>query len=685
MSMEFSSSREDARAFGSRYKILYGVVLSAAFLLFMRLWYLQIISGSELREFSEDNLLKEVRIPAPRGIVFDRDGEILVENLPGFEATISPQYTTDLDKTADAVSQVLLMPKVEIIEKVKTSRYRNGPFRPVVIKENLSRDEVFSLELLKLDHPGLDIKENILRTYALGTNGAQLFGYVGEISKKQLEIYNKKYFGTYSLQQGDIIGKNGLEETLDFYLRGRDGLSFIKVDARGREAASEDIGFLGSLSRSQKAVPGSSIVLTIDKYIQEAAYKSFNASEKTGALVALRPNGEVLAWLSMPSFDPNVFSRGISSKLWSQLVNDPDKPLRNKVIQDHNSPGSTFKPFVAVAALQEGVITKDTLVHAPGSIRFGNRTYHDHTRYGQGTIKVREALERSSNVFFYKQGINLGVDLIAKYTKALGLGEKTKIDLVNEVPGLIPTSEWKKENIGEEWQPGENLSVAIGQGYVLVTPLQMAVAFSAIATEGKVYKPFLVQKIISRDGKVLEENTPDLVRDLSDPKADTYVSPETFKAVKEGLWAVANGDRGTARWWKVPGVEMAGKTGTAQVMSFSADQIYAKCDERPRKQRHHGWYVGYAPADKPEIVVAALAEHACAGSSGAAPLVRDVIKAYFEKYHPEILAEAEEKRRLAARKPKPRTEASSASATEVVTPAADAGASSPATAIENGE
>lgn len=640
MSQFVDESREDVRFFSPRFKYLYGSVLVVTALIFLRLWFLQIISGNELREFSEQNLLKETKIPAPRGIIYDRNGQVLVENLPGFEATISPQYTTDLNKTSAAVAGVLGSSPQDILNKVKISKKKNGPFRPVKIKDNLSRTEVFELELLKIENPGLDIKENILRTYVLGANGAQMFGYVSEISKEQIPKLNAKYNGVMNFRQGDIIGKNGLEESLDYFMRGRDGLSFIKVDARGREAISDEIDYLGSLTKTQRAYPGANVVLTIDKDVQEAAFQSFHLQDRTGALVAMKTNGEVIAWVSAPSFDPNEFSAGVTGQIWSKLINHPDKPLRNKTIQDHNSPGSTFKPIMAVAALQEGVITKDTLVTAPATYKFGNRVYHDHTRTGQGVIKVREAIERSSNVFFYKMGVALGVDRIAKYAKALGLGEKTGIDIPNEVPGIIPTSEWKLKRTGEPWQPGENLSVAIGQGFVVVTPLQMAVAYNTIATEGKVVKPFVVRKIIAPDGNVLVENQPTLRRDLGDPNAETYVSKETFAAVKEGMWSVGNGTSGTGRGYKIPGVEIAGKTGTAQVRSFSADQIYFKCENRPRDQRHHGWFIGYAPAEDPEIVVAVLAEHACHGASGAAPVVRDTIKKYFEKYHPERIKAA---------------------------------------------
>jgi len=312
--------------------------------------------------------------------------------------------------------------------------------------------------------------------------------------------------------------------------------------------------------------------------------------------------------------------------------------LRNKVIQDHFSPGSTFKPIVAIAALQEKIITPTTLINAPASIKFGRRLYHDHSKNGYGNISVFEALERSSNVFFYKMGISLGIDRMASYAKALGMGERTLIELPNEVSGLIPTSEWKKRAKGEEWQPGENLSNAIGQGFVLATALQMAVAYNTIGLEGRVVRPMIVKKILGPDNAVIKEFEPQVLRDVS---SETYegvkIDKKTFETVKEGMRRVANGTAGTARWWKVPGVEMAGKTGTSQVRSFSAEEIYDKCELRPMMQRHHGLFVAFAPADKPEITVAVLAEHSCHGNTGGAPVARDVVLAYMQKYHPERL------------------------------------------------
>lgn len=642
MNTQYVSNPEETKELYPRYKLFYIAIAIAMTLFVSRLWYLQIIKGSELHDFSEKNRIKQNKINAPRGLILDRNGKTLVENLLGYEAVISPQYMEDLSEISKRISPIINVEPQRIITKVEKSRKQNGRFYPVRVKENLTREEVFRLKRIRLETPGLEIRESIIRSYPLKDNGAQIFGYVGEINKEKISRYNEKYKkNNITFKQGDIVGQNGLEEKLEPLIRGEDGVSLIQVDVRGREVYSQAKHTYSQEIQNQDPVSGNNIVLTLDRDVQEAAYKSFQQLQRIGAIVALKNTGEVLAWVSTPSFDPNEFSTGISTQIWSKLLNDPFKPLRNKVIQDVFSPGSTFKPLVALAALQEKEITDKTIVNCPGVLMMGRRPFHDHLRGGFGNITLYEALERSSNIFFYKMGIALGVDRMYKYISLLGLGQKTNIDVPREDAGLMPNSEWKKKVYGEEWQPGENLSVAIGQGYVEATPLQMAVAYSTIGLEGKMYKPYVVKKIIDKNGKTITENNPVLVRDISQPQANgAFISPENFKIVKEGMRRVANGERGTAHWWKVPGIQMAGKTGTSQVMGFSADQIYKDCMSRPIHQRHHGWFVAFAPHDKPEITVAVLAEHSCHGNTGAAPVVRDVVLAYMKKHHPDLVKEA---------------------------------------------
>ncbi|MBX3017780.1 MAG: penicillin-binding protein 2 [Bdellovibrionaceae bacterium] len=654
---DYVSNPEETKELLPRYRLFYAMLIFTVLLFSGRLWYLQIVNGTELREFSEKNRIKESKTMAPRGKMLDREGRILVENNLGFEAVLTPQYIDNLEEVAKKIAPILGLETEKIVQKVQRNRRQNGPFAPVKVKENLSRDEVFRLKRVRLDTPGLEIREAVVRYYPLKENGAQILGFVSEISKRQLPDYNKR-FPNQKFEQGDIIGKSGLEEVLEANIRGVDGRAFLQVDALGREALTQNSEIYGQEIKDVDPLPGSNVVLTVDKDIQEAAYKAMTDLGRIGGLIAMKSNGEILAWVSLPSFDPNNFSHGISSATWNKLINDPFKPMRNKVIQDFFAPGSTFKPFVALAALEEKVITPQSIIYCPGSLRFGRRDYHDHLKGGHGNINVYDALERSSNVFFYKMGISLGIDRMHKYIQPLGVGVKSGIEIPREAQGRMPNSQWKVQAMREEWQPGENLSNAIGQGFVEMTPIQLAVAYNTLAREGKVVKPFIVQKVLDNDGNILKQNQPEIVRDLLEPTEGlpTY-HQANFKVVKEGMRRVVMGDRGTARSVRIPGVEIAGKTGTAQVMNFSAAEIYQKCDNRPVHQRHHGWFAGWAPADNPEIVVVALAEHSCSGSKGAGPLVKDVLSAYFNKYHPEMIAEGLKNDKTAKRTAAPAVEA----------------------------
>ena len=638
---EYITNPEEVRDYAGRFRPLYFFVLFVFLVFSLRLAWLQIISGKELRQFSENNRVKENKIFAPRGLILDRDGRALVENLPGFEAVVNPQYIDNVDDLAEMVGPLIQQDPARVVDKIQKSRRINGPFTAVRLKDNLTREEVFRLKRIRLEIPGLEIRESIIRHYPLSENGAQIFGYVGEISKREIGRLNQKYADQQlAFRQGDIIGKNGLEEYLEQKIRGVDGVNFIQVDAHGRNTITEIPNIYGEKIKDIEPAHGHSATLTIDRDIQQAAYDSMIKNERIGSVVAMKSNGEILAMVNTPSFDPNYFATDIPTRVWNKLTSDPFKPLRNKSIQDHFSPGSTFKPLVALAALQDGVITDKTQIYAPGRIFFGNRWYHNHNKNGEGQITVYDAIERSSNVFFYQMGIKLGVDKMYNYISLLGLGARTGLEVDREVPGRLPNSEWKKATRGEEWQPGENLSTAIGQGYVTVSPLQMAIAYNTIATEGKVVKPYIVSQISDLDGKFISKNFPTVVRDITLPQPNGYkIDTSTFKILKEAMRRVNNGPAGTARHWKVPGVEMAGKTGTAQVMSFSADQIYSSCVARPIQMRHHGWFVGWAPWDKPEITVVVLAQHSCHGNTGAMPIMRDIIEAYYKKHHPEIIAE----------------------------------------------
>ena len=619
--------------------IFWTKLVASFFLLILlsRLWYLQIIHGEEFRQFSNKNLLKSSDVYAPRGKVFDRDGRVLVENLPAYRATITPQYTDDLEALADDLSPALGIDSETIVKKVKKSRRQNGPFFPAEIKRHLSRDELFKVELIKLDHSGLQADEFILRHYPFKGEVAHTLGYVREISKREIPQLNKRYKNKVKFKQKDIVGKKGLEESFDLELRGRKGKSFVVVDAKGQQRPQSSLTAIGEILKNTPSSPGLDIYTTLDIDIQRAASAAFQKFERVGSLVAMTPQGEILAWVSYPSFDPNIFSKRVSPKTWRRWVNNSDRPLRNKAIQDHYSPASTFKPVVALAGLQEGVITESKLVDSPSSYKLGRRTWHDHSRRGYGLINVKKALEVSSNVYFFKLGEKLGPDTMATYATALGLGQKTEIPIQGEVGGHIPTKEWKLERWGEPWQKGESLNTAIGQGHVLVTTLQQAQAYSALALTGAVYQPQLIGAIVPSGQAALPSYNfqPKLLRHLvEDENSDYHVEAKHFKTVQQGLWQVVNGKRGTARRTQFPEpFSVAGKTGTAQVRHFSADQIYKSCPERKKKEKHHGWFVGYGSvSETPEITIAVFTEHSCT-SAAAVPIAKEVFQAYFQKYH----------------------------------------------------
>ena len=631
MKETLSRMEEEIQEIIPRWKWINWILLLTGLILGSRLWYLQIVHGKKLRKYSEINRLKETKIQAPRGLILDRHNKVLVDNYLDLTLTITPQYVNNLEQVARDISPIIQLDPQSTIEKVKLGAKRQGPFRPVVIKKHLTLNQTAQLKLLQWNYTGVSIQETIIRHYSLKENGAHIFGYLGEITKNQIHEFNNKYRKKFHFQPGDIVGKSGLEHRWEYELRGEDGFSFIEVDVHNRKSISNIAGLWSF--KPKQPIPGKNITLTIDKELQKATYLSFfrndRIGKRNGAAIVMKNNGEILAWVSLPSYNPNIFSKELSINSWMKLAHNPTQLLRNKPIQNHYAPGSIFKPIVALAALQEGIITEDTLMDSPKELLFRNRFYHDYRKTGHGFINITSAIERSANVFFYKLGIKLGIDIIAKYARLFQLGKSTSINIEGEAIGLIPDSNWKIKSFQEPWQPGENLIHAIGQGFILVTPLQMAVVYNAIATGGKIVKPFIVKKVTDIENKEITTFQPKVIYILN-----KQIKKKHFHTIQKALKKVVHGEQGTAKWWKLKEVEMAGKTGTAQIMSFSKEQIYQKCLERPLEQRHHGWFMATAPADNPEITVSILTEHSCSGSNGSAPLARDIIRSYFKNKKP---------------------------------------------------
>jgi penicillin-binding protein 2 len=465
---------------------------------------------------------------------------------------------------------------------------------------------------------------------------AQILGYTGEVDTKDI-----KSDATKQLQLGDYIGKMGIERTYDAELRGANGAGYVEVDAMGRRRKAEGSEKLLGFVAQTDPVPGNNIYLTIDLDLQKVALQAMKNRKFSGSVVAVDPqNGEILAMINTPSYDPGTISgREVNSKIWSELRENKDRPLRNRAIQDHYPPGSTFKLLVAVAALSEKVVNLNTTFNCHGGINFGKRRFNCHRTHG--VVDFYKAIRESCDVYFYNLGLQLGVDTIAKYARLFGLGSATGLKLGYEQKGLIPDSQWKLKFFKEPWQPGETLSVAIGQGYVATTPMQLVSAFASLGNGGFVYHPYLVKKIENRNGEAIKEFKPELMRKIE-------VSQEVFDAVKEGLSQVVNAPHGTATSIRSPKILISGKTGTAQVRQFADITKIKRCDALDYNHRHHGWFVGYAPKSNPIIAVVAIAEHGCHGAS-AAPIVKEVIEAYQEKLglvgDEKILEEIKEERK----------------------------------------
>ena len=628
--MSFLGQEEQLRVFQDRFRFIYTGLFIAMILLLARLTYLQIFVGEHMRRTAEENRIKHVKIPAPRGMIFDRNRRLLIDNQPAFDLEITPQYLRESGQSKQVVqllSTLLDMPANEIQDKLDKSR-RQQAFIPVKIKTDLTRDEVAKIETWRLSMPGVAVEMEIQRTNVYGDIASHALGYISRVTQNDLPQLAKSE-RKYALN--DTIGRFGIEKELEQLLRGEDGFEMIEVDALGRRLRERNAGRVLAANTIQEPVPGQNLILTIDQDLQLAAVRAFGA--KAGGVVALNPkNGEILAMVSRPSFNPTDFSRGISSSLWTELLENIDKPLRDKTLQDHYPPGSTYKIMTAIAALEEGLITPETRVTCTGSINYG-RTFHCHKKGGHGSVDLYNAIAQSCDIFFYRIAQKLkSVDDLAKWAFHFGLGERTGVPLSNEAPGLIPTEEWKLKLTKTPWFPGETLSVAIGQGDVRTTVLQLANLYATLANGGILYRPHFLKAVETHDGKLVEEILPEI-------QDRTSLKPTTVEAVKKGLWAVVNAPYGTAQSQKIPGISFAGKTGTSQVKSIDKNKIYAKCDGLPYKDRHHGLFVGFAPMENPEIVVAVIAEHACSGSGGAAPIAREIVKTYLQKLYPEKYGE----------------------------------------------
>lgn len=610
------------KEYQTRFPVLYYCILLVFGLLFTRLFYLQIYRGNTFRKISENNSLRKDKLPGPRGLIFDRNGVLLVDNRLQLDATVTPQFTRNPRELTQRLAALSGESAEKLYEKYIERSAMNPRFQPVTLLENLSWPLVVKIESLKAELAGVEVNQSIRRTYLKKQVGAHLFGYISEVTKKELQ--DPKLANDYEI--GDWIGRYGLERKWESYLKGNDGVRFVVVNAHGHRISQNAIDPGGVANFLQKDIlpkPGHNLVLTLDSDLQDTAAEQMKG--RIGAVVAMDARtGEVLAMHSLPGFDPTEMTTK-APELWKSFVKSSYGPLRNKTIQDHFPAGSTFKVFTALAALEQGIVTPQTSYFCPGFFRFGKRLYNCHLKAGHGQVSLMEAIRGSCDVYFYNIAARMGIDAISKMGSLFGLGKRTGIDLFNEAPGLMPTENWKQQTYKEVWQAGETLSASIGQGYNLVTPIQLAQAYSTLVNGGNLYRPYVVSRIETMDGTPVKSFSPEL---LSSAK----VNPKFIDDIKEALLAVVNSPSGTAfRYAHSKEIEIGGKSGTAQVISLSRDDLFKPCTNLPFEKRHHAWFVGYAPKKDPEIVVAVLGMHECGGGRSSGPVVKAIIEKWWEK------------------------------------------------------
>ena len=595
---------EVAPEFHRRANFLMTVVSIAFFFLIGRLFFFQVVQGERFTYLSENNRIRIKKIPGTRGMVFDRRGQLLVDSRPSFDLLFVPEDAKEPEMILRRLARFLGRDEGDFLGLLDENKGR-PPFEEITLGRDIDWRSLVVVETHQLDLPGVSLRIRPRRSYLMNSMAAHLLGYLGEIGPKQLKTQKEKRYG-----MGDEIGQFGLERRWDEFLRGRNGGQQVEVDALGRRVR---------VLHEVEDVPGHNVYLTLDRDLQETAYEALKGKE--GSIVALEVHsGAVLALANTPAFDPNVFARGITAEEWRALGQDQAHPLNNRAVQGQYPPGSAFKIVLAIAALEENVIDPETPLLCHGSMAFGNRVFRDWKKEGHGAVDLHKGIVQSCDVYFYQLGQRIGIDRIAKYARALGLGEKTGIALDDEKPGLIPDSEWKMKRFGQPWFPGETPSASIGQGYINVTPLQMANLMAVVANGGTLYRPWFVRKVESLDGTLIREYGTEKIRFLA-------LKERTLEHLRSALSEVVNSGAGTGGAAKSNQVTIAGKTGTAQVAEMRGAIV--KSEQLSYLIRDHAWFVAYAPADNPEIAVATLVEHGGHGGAAAAPLAKKVIEKYF--------------------------------------------------------
>ena len=583
--------QDDNRLPQTRLAVISYIIVGLIALLLVGFWKLQVVHSDQYAQLAERNRIRTIPVIAPRGSMLDREGRVLVDNYPSFSVLLLRDDAEQLARLLPQVADGLGLTVEDVQQQIDAAKFLPH-FQPIVIKPEASPADIAFIESHRADVPVLEMLMVHRRRYPRGGFMAHVSGYVGEVSAEQIQNTNGRY------RPGDIVGKSGLENQYNERLMGTDGMRRVIVNSVGRE--------VGRLDQTD-AIPGKPISLTIDYDLQLIAEQRL--AGKRGAVVALDPRtGEVLAMASQPSYDPNDFAVRISKDEWRQLNEDPEKPLLDRAIQAQLAPGSVFKIFMTTAMLESKAVPASLKVFCPGYAQFYGRTFHDAEKTGHGEMDLHSAIVHSCDVYFYNVGKQLGIDRISYYATKLGLGRKTGIDLPGEDSGIVPSEEWKQRVFHQRWYPGETISVSIGQGATEVTPIQLAYTIGGIALGGAFHQPHLL-----KSGN-------------ASPEIDFPISESTVETLTQAMYGVVN-EGGTAAASKLPGIELCGKTGTAQVISAQGLQRAGK----QSNFKNNAWFVGFAPRRNPEIIVAALVQAGGFGADSAAPIVRDIVKAYYDK------------------------------------------------------
>ncbi|MDR2423027.1 MAG: penicillin-binding protein 2 [Deltaproteobacteria bacterium] len=586
-------------------KVFFCLILAA---LALRLWYLQIVSGEEYRLKSERNRSTLFEIPTQRGLILDRHGQVLVDNQLSYDLFVTPGEVGDPKKLASEVAGLIGRDQVDL-EKRFALLAKKHKFNSHLWLSGLTRADLVALETRHYDLAGVTIQINSVRRPTRENFAPHLIGFLGEISPKQLG--EPPYRG---LKQGALVGQSGLEQSMEALLHGQKGQRLATVDSQGRVLEELKVDY---------PEPGHNIRLTLNSRLQRVAQSLLG--ERAGAIVVLDPrNFEILAMASSPTFNLHDFVGGVSAERWRSLTEDPFRPMENRAVGGQYPPRATFKIAMALTALNEGVISPETVFSCGGALYLGSSRFGCWARGGHGAVNLHRSLKESCDVYYYEVGRRLGVDRLAKGVRRhFGLGRSLGADLYAERAGLVPDQAWKLKRFGAPWNFGETLPVSIGQGYLLTTPLQVAQYTAVAANGGTLYRPHLVKEVADFEGHLVRRVEPEAINVLE-------LRKDWIQAVRRSLDAVVNEPGGTGRRGQIPGVRVAGKTGTSQVISLDRYQVYSRGGVLPWKYREHAWFTSYAPADEPEVVVTVLLEHSGGGGANAAPLAAKLMAAYFD-------------------------------------------------------